>query len=52
MRVPRLQALGQNLFIKHGHVTLPVLIGVPLLMSGLGHAFFNPTREIASGFWN
>jgi hypothetical protein len=37
------------LFIKHGHISLPVLLGVLLLVNGLGHAFFNPTREVATG---
>jgi hypothetical protein len=49
MRLPRLQELGQRLFIQHGHITLPVLFGVMFLVSGLGHAFFNPTREVAIG---
>jgi hypothetical protein len=49
MRLPGLQELGQRLFIKHAHITLPVLLGVMLLVSGLGHAFFNPTREVAVG---
>lgn len=49
MRLPGLRELGQRLFIKHGHITLPVLLGVLLLVSGLGHAFFNPTREVAIG---
>jgi hypothetical protein len=49
MRLPRLQELGQRLFVKHGHITLPVLLGVLFLVNGLGHAFFNPTREVAIG---
>jgi hypothetical protein len=49
LRLPRLQELGQCLFIQHGHITLPVLLGVLFLVNGLGHAFFNPTREVAIG---
>jgi hypothetical protein len=49
MRLPRLQELGQRLLIKHGHITLPVLFGVMFLVNGLGHAFFNPTREVDIG---
>jgi hypothetical protein len=49
MRLPGLQRLGQRLFIEHGHITLPVLLGVMFLVNGLGHAFFNPTREVAIG---
>jgi hypothetical protein len=37
------------LFIKHGHITLPVLLGVMFHANGLGHASFNPTGEVASG---
>jgi hypothetical protein len=49
MRLPGLRELGQRWFIKHGHITLPVLLGVLLLVNGLGHVFFNPTREVAIG---
>jgi hypothetical protein len=49
MRLPDLQALGQRLFVEHGHITLPVILGLVFLQSGLGHAFFNPTREVAIG---
>jgi hypothetical protein len=37
------------LFIKGAHVTLPVLLGLSFLASGLGHAFFNPTTEVFIG---
>jgi len=49
MGSPRLQKLGQDLLIKRGHITLPVLLGIMLLTSGLGHAFFNPTKEVVVG---
>ena len=49
MRFSFFQELGQHLFIKHGHITLPVLLGVLFLDTGLGHAFFNPTKEVAIG---
>jgi hypothetical protein len=49
MRLPGLRELGQRLLIQHGHITLPVLLGVGFLVSGLGHAFFNPTREVVIG---
>lgn len=49
MRLSSFQELGQRLFIKHGHITLPVMFGVLYLDAGLGHAFFNPTREVAIG---
>jgi hypothetical protein len=49
MRLSGFSALGQRLFLKHGHITLPVLLGIVLLVNGLGHAFFNPTREVAIG---
>ena len=49
MRLLGLQELGQRLFIRHGHVTLPVMLGLMFLVNGLGHAFFNPTREVAIG---
>jgi hypothetical protein len=49
MRLPGLQVLGQRLFVQHGHITLPVLLGILFLVNGLGHAFFNPTREVAIG---
>jgi hypothetical protein len=49
MRLSSLQQLGQEWLIKRGHITLPVLLGVPLLVSGLGHAFFNPTTNMTLG---
>ena len=49
MRLPGLRELGQRLMIQQGHITLPVLFGVLFLVNGLGHAFFNPTREEAIG---
>ena len=49
MRLSSLHELGQQWFIKRGHITLPVLLGVPLLVSGLGHAFFNPTTNVTLG---
>jgi hypothetical protein len=49
MRLPGLGELGQRLLIQHGHITLPVLLGVVFLVSGLGHAFFNPAREVVIG---
>jgi hypothetical protein len=47
--VSRLKELGQQVFLRHGHLTLPVLLGILFLVNGLGHAFFNPTREVAIG---
>jgi len=49
MRLPSLRELSQRWFIQHAHITLPVLLGILFLVNGLGHAFFNPTREVAVG---
>ena len=49
MRFPGLRELGQRWFVEHAAITLPVLFGVVFLVSGLGHAFYNPTRELAIG---
>jgi hypothetical protein len=49
MRLPGLRKLGQHLFLQHGHITVPVLLGILFLVNGLGHAFFNPAREVAVG---
>ena len=49
MKQTRLREFGQWLLLKHGHITLPLILAIPVLMNGLGHAFFNPTREVAVG---
>jgi membrane-associated PAP2 superfamily phosphatase len=49
MRLSGLRELGQRLLLTHGHVAVPVLLGILFLVSGLGHAFFNPTGEAAAG---
>lgn len=49
MRLSHFQEFGQFLFIKHGNITLLVMLGVLYLDTGLGHAFLNPTREVAIG---
>ena len=49
MRLRGLRELGQRWFVQHGDGDVPVLLGILLLVSGLGHAFFNPTRAVAVG---
>jgi hypothetical protein len=48
-RLLALREISRRLSSKHGHVTVPVLLGILFLVTGLGHAFFNPTREVAVG---
>ncbi len=51
MQLRGLRELGRRLFPKHGHASVPVLLGILSLVSGLGHALFDPAigvRDLAA----
>jgi hypothetical protein len=44
-----LREISRRLSSKHGHVTVPVLLGILFLVTGLGHAYFNPPTVVDVG---